>query len=105
MALALRCAGLIALALAFPPFDAAHARRLVARLACAPLLTSARHAKPLAIDSFCETAARFSAVVASLGDRLEEVDLNPVIVHPEGCVIVDALVVARRHADPARQAS
>jgi acetate---CoA ligase (ADP-forming) len=78
---------------AIPPFDAAHARRLVARLRCASLLNSARHARPLAIDSFCETAARFSAVVAALGDRLEEVDLNPVIVHQQGCVIVDALIV------------
>lgn len=90
---------------AIPPFDAAHARRLVARLRCAPLLTSARHARPLAIDSFCETAARFSAVVAALGDRLEEVDLNPVIVHPDGCVIVDALVVPQSQNLNARQAS
>ena len=27
---------------------------------------------------------------------LSEMDLNPVIVHAEGCVIVDALVVARK---------
>ncbi len=91
---------------ALPPFDSAHARRLLARLRCAPLLTSARHARPLAIDAFCETAARFSAVAAALGDRLEEVDLNPVIVHSEGCVIVDALVVAQAsQGTDARQAS
>lgn len=90
---------------AIPPFDSAHARRLVERLRCAPLLKSARHAKPLAIDAFCETAARFSGVVAALGDRLEEVDLNPVIVHPQGCVIVDALVIPRAPANLARQAS
>jgi acetate---CoA ligase (ADP-forming) len=91
---------------ALPPFDSAHARRLLARLRCAPLLTSARHARPLAIDAFCETAARFSAVAAALGDRLEEVDLNPVIVHSEGCVIVDALVMAQaRQGTDARQAS
>jgi acyl-CoA synthetase (NDP forming) len=90
---------------AIPPFDAAHARRLVARLGCATLLNSARHARPLAIDAFCETAARFSAVVAALGARLEEVDLNPVIVHPEGCVIVDALVVPQPQPVTARQAS
>ena len=80
---------------ALPPFDAAHARRLVERLDCARLLQSKRHAQPLAIDSFCETAARFSGVVAALGDQLEEVDLNPVIVHAKGCVILDALVVPR----------
>jgi succinyl-CoA synthetase beta subunit len=92
---------------ALPPFDTAHVRRMLARLKCAPLLTSRRHARPLAIDAFCETAARFSGVVAALGDRLEEVDLNPVIVHAGGCVIVDALVVPQAPADTqsARQAS
>ena len=92
---------------ALPPFDAVHARRLVARLKCAPLLTSRRHARPLAIEHFCETAARFSGVVAAFGDRLEEVDLNPVILHPDGCVIVDALVVTQALGIPqdARQAS
>ena len=31
-----------------------------------------------------------------MGDLLSEMDLNPVIVHTEGCVIVDALVVGRK---------
>jgi hypothetical protein len=31
-----------------------------------------------------------------MGDLLSEMDLNPVIVHTQGCVIVDALVVGRR---------
>ena len=32
------------------------------------------------------------------GDAIDEIDVNPVIVHPEGCVAVDALVVGRRQA-------
>ena len=93
---------------ALPPFDAAHTHwRLVARLKCALRWKAGGMPGHLAIESFCETAARFSGVVAALGDRLEEVDLNPVIVHPEGCVIVDALVVAQSQGNPqaARQAS
>ena len=31
-------------------------------------------------------------------DCLEEVDLNPIMALPEGCVIVDALIVARAPA-------
>jgi hypothetical protein len=31
--------------------------------------------------------------VAALGESLSEIDLNPVIVHADGCAIVDALVV------------
>ncbi len=93
---------------ALPPFDVAEARRLVDRLKLGAVLRSPRHKRPLAVDEFCRTAARFSAVAASLGDRVSEMDLNPVIVHADGCVIVDALVVGRQpHAlleQKARQA-
>ena len=80
---------------ALPPFDAAETRRLLDRLKLRALLTSARHEKPLALDDFCALAARFSTLVAELGDVLSEVDLNPVIVHAGGCNIVDALIVPR----------
>jgi acyl-CoA synthetase (NDP forming) len=85
---------------ALPPFDAAEARRLLGHLGIAPLLASRRHRSPLAVDTFCEAAARFSALAAGLGELLAEMDLNPVIVHADGCTIVDALIVK-----PARQAS
>lgn len=80
---------------ALPPFDTATARRLLESLRLRALLTSKRHAQPLAIEDFCAVASRFSAAVAALGDALEEMDLNPVIVHGTGCRIVDALVVPR----------
>ncbi len=80
---------------ALPPFDADDARRLVGRLRIAPLLTSRRHRRPLAVEVLCQAASRFSALVAELGDELQEMDLNPVIVHADGCAIVDALVVPR----------
>jgi hypothetical protein len=92
---------------AVPPFDAAEAERLVERLHAASLLRSPRHRRPLALEEFCRTAARFSALAAALGDELEEIDLNPVIVHPDGCVVVDALVLPRavhnRQTDQVRQ--
>ena len=80
---------------ALPPFDAAEARKLFERLALAPLLKSRRHRRALAVDEFCRIAAQFSALAAGLGDLLDEMDLNPVIVHADGCVIVDALVVTK----------
>ena len=93
---------------ALPPFDAAEAARLVGRLRIAPLLSSRRHRRPLAVDEFCRVAARFSALVAALGDGLSEIDLNPVIVHADGCAIVDALIVPqpipRIETEPKRQA-
>ena len=47
------------------------------------------------LDAYCEAAAKFSEVVFALSDVLEEIDLNPVIVHHEGCMAVDALVIVR----------
>jgi acyl-CoA synthetase (NDP forming) len=76
-----------------PPFDAAHARRCVDRLQLRPLLDGVRGRPAADIDSFCDLAARFSAIVDALGGELGEVDINPVIVHATGCTIVDALVV------------
>jgi acetate---CoA ligase (ADP-forming) len=94
---------------ALPPFDATEARRLLHRLKLSALLASQRHTRALAVEEFCATAARFSALVAGLGDQLSEIDLNPIIVHAEGCVIVDALIVGRPSLDvlepQARQAS
>ena len=78
---------------AVPPFSAAEAARLVQRLRIAPLLASRRHRRPPAIDEFCRVAERFSALAAEIGGEISEIDLNPVIVHADGCAIVDALVV------------
>jgi acyl-CoA synthetase (NDP forming) len=83
---------------AMPPFDAAEARRLLAKLRLAPLLSSRRFARPLALEAFCEAAARFSTLAVELGDLVEEIDLNPIIVHADGCVALDALMIAR-HAE------
>jgi succinyl-CoA synthetase beta subunit len=83
---------------ALAPFDASEARRLLDRLKLRPLLSDARHGRLPAVDEFCAVAARFSAVVAGLGDAVAEIDLNPVIVHADGCTIVDALIVGRQSA-------
>jgi acyl-CoA synthetase (NDP forming) len=85
---------------ALPPFDAAEARRLLGRLRIAPLLASRRHRRPLAIDAFCAAAARFSALAAGLGELFAEIDLNPVIVHADGCTIVDALIISQARQSP-----
>jgi hypothetical protein len=88
---------------ALPPFDAAEARRLLDRLKLRALLSHARHGRVPAADEFCAVAARFSAAVAALGDGIAEIDLNPVIVHADGCTIVDALIVGRQDAGLGRQ--
>jgi acyl-CoA synthetase (NDP forming) len=81
---------------ALPPFCPAHARRCVDRLQLRPMLDGQRGKPPADIDAFCDTAARFSAMIDVLRHTLTEVDVNPIIVHESGCTIVDALVVGAR---------
>lgn len=82
-------------AYALPPFDAATAMRMVNRLKYRELLGRQRDGSRPAIKVFCQVAADFSAIVAALDDAVEEIDINPVIVHAEGCVALDALVIGR----------
>jgi acyl-CoA synthetase (NDP forming) len=79
-----------------PPFDRAAARRRLDVLRQRPLLDGLRGRPPLDLDAFCAAAERLSAVAVALGDVIDEIDINPVIVLPSGCVAVDALVVGRR---------
>ena len=92
-------------AYAMPPFDAATARRFVDGLRLRPLLDGRRGAPRVAIDAFCETAAGFSLLAAELGNLIAEIDVNPLIVHADGCVAVDASVIVRTEPvhEPERQ--
>ncbi len=84
---------------ALPPFDSRTARRLLGGLKLRPVLDAGRAQAALAIDAFCKMAADFSVLVAALGDNLEEIDINPIIVHEHGCIAVDALVVGHAIAN------
>jgi succinyl-CoA synthetase beta subunit len=79
---------------AMPPFGEAGARRQLERLRNRALLTAERDGVQPDLGAFCRAAALFSSVVAALGDDIRELDLNPVIVFAEGCVAVDALLLA-----------
>jgi acyl-CoA synthetase (NDP forming) len=82
--------------MALPPLDEARARRVVAGLAVRPLLDGVRGRPPADVDAVARSLVRLSALAIDLGDRLEALDVNPLIAGPEGCVAVDALVVPRR---------
>lgn len=79
-----------------PPFDATEARRLIDGLRLRPLLDGVRGAPAADIDALATALARFSALAAAIGDRVEAIDVNPVLVRPDGVVAVDALIVPRR---------
>jgi acyl-CoA synthetase (NDP forming) len=78
---------------ALASFDAATARRIVDRLAVRPLLDGMRGAPPSDIEALAEALSAFSAMAADLVGLVREIDANPVIAGPGGCVSLDALVI------------
>jgi acyl-CoA synthetase (NDP forming) len=79
---------------ALPPFDGAAALRLIDGLKLRPVLDGVRGRPRADIESLAETAARLSRLAAELEEVIAEIDVNPVLVTPEGAIAVDALVVA-----------
>ncbi len=77
-----------------PPADGAAARRAIDALASRPLLDGMRGAPAVDVESLAEALARLSLVATHLGDLLAEVDINPMLVTQEGCMALDALVIA-----------
>ena len=80
--------------LALPPVDEAGAVRMLDRLKVRPLLDGVRGSPPADVPSVARAIVGLSAVAVALGDRIAALDVNPLIAGPNGCVAVDALVVA-----------
>ena len=83
-------------ALGLPPLDEVAALRLIDRLKIRPILDGVRGAAPSDVAALAHAVSRMSVIAEDLGDLIEAIDVNPVIVSPTGCVAVDALVVSRR---------
>jgi len=78
--------------LAMPPVDEARARRIIDRLRARPLLDGVRGRPAADVTALARALARLSLLARDLGDLIGALDVNPIIVHPCGCVAVDALV-------------
>ena len=80
-----------------PPFSAAAIGEALARLRIAPLLEGFRGRPPADVPALIEVALACTRYAAANVERLAELDLNPVIVRPQGqgAVAVDALIRLR----------
>jgi acetate---CoA ligase (ADP-forming) len=83
-------------AFALAPIDELEAERKVDGLKLAKLLAGVRGTKPAHRPSLALAIAKFSVMLAELGDLIAEADVNPLIAGPSGCIAVDALIVPRR---------
>jgi len=81
--------------MAVPAVGPDAAARLVDRLKVARLLAGVRARPPADRTSLHDVISRVSLLARDLGGLLEGLDINPLIVHPDGAVAVDALVITR----------
>jgi acetate---CoA ligase (ADP-forming) len=79
---------------ALPPVDHRQAMAMLDRLAVRPLLDGVRGGPPVDLDAVVRAVVDLSTLAVDLGDRLAALDVNPLVAGPDGCVAVDALVVA-----------
>jgi hypothetical protein len=79
------------------PLGRDDAARLLDELRGAALLDGVRGAKPSDREALIDLIFALSRFAADHADAVAEIDLNPVIVHPEGegLTVVDALIVKR----------
>ena len=80
---------------ALPPLTPARAHDLLRRLRIRPLLDGYRGGSAVDVDALVTAIVAVGQLAVELGDRLDALDVNPLIVTGSGAVAVDALVVPR----------
>jgi acyl-CoA synthetase (NDP forming) len=80
------------------PCQQAEVSRALATLRIAPVLHGVRGEPAVDIASLCRLAVQVGDMVHEAGGEIRSVDLNPVMVNPEGVVVVDALIEVARMA-------
>jgi acyl-CoA synthetase (NDP forming) len=83
-------------AVALPSLSLEEAQAMVAGLKMSPLLEGRRGMPAADKAALHEAIVRFSMLAADLGDLIDEMDVNPLLVSAQGCVAVDALVIGRK---------
>jgi acetate---CoA ligase (ADP-forming) len=82
--------------LAMPPLDRPRAMRLIDRLRVRTLLDGVRGRPGADVDSLARALVSLSWLAADLGERLDALDVNPIVCGPNGVLAVDVLVIPRR---------
>jgi acyl-CoA synthetase (NDP forming) len=75
------------------PLDAADAHEMITSLRGYALLKGARGRPPANIDALVDVVMSVARLASACGDRIAELDLNPVIVNATSAVAVDSLVI------------
>ncbi|KZD24812.1 acetate--CoA ligase family protein [Tardiphaga robiniae] len=78
--------------LLLPPFTRDDAKRALAKLRIAPLFEGVRGEPPMDVDVLVDAMVRIGELMADTSAKVMSIDLNPVMLNTNGCVVVDAVV-------------
>jgi acetate---CoA ligase (ADP-forming) len=65
-------------------------RAMIERIKSYPILAGARGEKPVDFEALKDALRKLSALSVHYGDRLQELDINPLRLYPDGAVALDA---------------
>lgn len=82
-------------ALRMAPLTEKEAMAMIGGLKAHRLLEGYRGAAPVDRDKLTGTLLAFSALVMELKDRIESIDINPLLCSAGGCVVADARIILR----------
>ena len=77
------------------PATRAELDRRIDRLRCAPLLNGFRNRAAVDRDMLLDTLESVQQAALQLGERLVELEVNPLLCSSEACTAVDAFVAVR----------
>lgn len=78
-----------------PPFDRAEARRMIGEIRALPLLQGARGRPKADLTAIVDVIMKVQRLAMDLSGDLAELDVNPLLALPKGCLALDALAVPR----------
>jgi acetyltransferase len=81
-----------------PGLDAARARDMIQSTRVAKLLGGYRGAAPGDMEGLVGALTAIGALAHEIGDLVESLEINPLLVRPDGVFALDALIVARGQA-------
>lgn len=86
-------------ALRMAPIQPKDAVSMVDSLTAAKVLKGFRGEPGIDMEALAGLMTAFSELLMELGDRIESIDLNPVLCSPESCVVADARIMLMSNED------
>ena len=78
-----------------PPFNRTEARRMIEQTKGSTLLAGTRGRPRAKVSAVVDVLMKVQQLALDFCDELEELDINPLVVRPDGVLALDALIVRR----------